>query len=47
MLLEELIQVARGEVEADLLLKNARLVNVYSGDIHNADVAIHEAFFAT
>jgi adenine deaminase len=41
MLLEELIQVARGEVEADLLLKNARLVNVFSGNIHNADVAIH------
>jgi len=41
MLLEELIQVARGEVEADLLLKNARVVNVYSGNIHDADVAIH------
>ena len=42
MLLEELIQVARGEVEADLLLKNARVVNVYSGDIHPANVAIHD-----
>ena len=41
MLLEELIQVARGEIEVDLLLKNARVVNVYSGDIHPADVAIH------
>jgi len=41
MLLEELIQVARGEVEADLLLKNARLINVFSGNIHDADVAIH------
>jgi adenine deaminase len=43
MLLEELIQVARGEVEADLLLKNARLVNVFSGSIHDADVAIHRS----
>ena len=43
MLLEELIQVARGEVEVDLLLKNARLVNVFSGDIHYADVAIHRS----
>jgi adenine deaminase len=43
MLLEELIQVARGEVEADLLLKNARLVNVFSGSIHSADVAIHRS----
>jgi adenine deaminase len=41
MLLEDLIQVARGEVEVDLLLTNARVVNVFSGDIHRADVAIH------
>ncbi|UCC78117.1 MAG: adenine deaminase [Anaerolineales bacterium] len=41
MRLEDLIQVARGEVEADLLLKNARVVNVFSGNIHKADVAIH------
>jgi len=41
MRLEDLIQVAHGEVEADLLLKNARVVNVFSGDIHRADVAIH------
>jgi len=43
MLLEELIQVARGEVEVDLLLKNARVVNVFSGDIHRANVAIHHS----
>ncbi len=43
MLLEELIQVARGEVEVDLLLKNARVVNVFSGDIHRANVAIHQS----
>ncbi len=43
MLLEELIQVARGEIEADLLLRNARLVNVFSGSIHDADVAIHHS----
>jgi len=41
MLLEELIQAARGEIEADLLLKNAQVVNVFSGNIHHADVAIH------
>ncbi|TKJ31873.1 MAG: adenine deaminase [Chloroflexi bacterium B3_Chlor] len=34
------MQVARGEEEADLLLKNARLVNVLSGEIHEADVAV-------
>lgn len=43
MLLEELIQVARGEIEADLLLTNAQMVNVYSGSIHPADVAIHHS----
>lgn len=36
--LEQLIQVARGEVEGDLLLKNARLVNVYSGEIQETDI---------
>ena len=40
MLLEEVIQVARGEVEVDLLLKNAQVVNVFSGDIHRTNVAI-------
>jgi len=32
--------VARGEEEAEVLLKNARLVNVLSGEIHEADVAV-------
>ena len=34
------IGLALGEVRADVLLKNARLVNVLSGDIHDADIAI-------
>ncbi|TKJ31872.1 MAG: adenine deaminase [Chloroflexi bacterium B3_Chlor] len=38
--LDKLIRVARGEEQADLLLKNARLVNVLSGEIHEADVAV-------
>lgn len=44
MQLEELIQVARGEIEVDLLLKNAQVVNVFSGTTHPADVAIHHAY---
>jgi adenine deaminase len=40
MELEQLIAAARGEEAVDLLLKNARLVNVLSGEIHPADVAI-------
>ena len=40
MELDERIQVARGEVEADLLLKNARVVNVFSGEIYETNVAL-------
>ncbi len=42
MTLEALITVARGEESADLLLKNARLVNVLSGELHPADIAIYD-----
>lgn len=41
MRLEERIAVARGEEPADLLLRNGQLVNVLSGEIHPADVAIY------
>ena len=37
---DELIRVARGDQPANLLLKNARLVNVYSGEIYLTDIAI-------
>jgi adenine deaminase len=40
MHLEKLIRVARGEEPADLLLANCQLVNVYTGEIYRADVAI-------
>jgi adenine deaminase len=39
--LKELISVARGETQADLLLKNARIVNTFIGEIEQADVAIY------
>ncbi|MCK5124015.1 MAG: adenine deaminase, partial [Dehalococcoidia bacterium] len=39
--LKELISVARGETAADLLLKNARIVNTFTGEIEQADVAIY------
>jgi len=41
MSLKELISVARGEIPADLLLKNARIVNTFTGEIEQADVAIY------
>ncbi|MDQ2713614.1 MAG: adenine deaminase [Chloroflexota bacterium] len=34
------IEVARGESSADLVLRNARLVNVCSGECYRADVAV-------
>ena len=43
MTLETTIAVARGEKPADLLLKNAQLVNVLSGEIHPADIAIYDS----
>src|ERR1043165_1073650 len=38
--LQEKLRVARGEAPADLLLKNAQLVNVLSGEVHPANIAI-------
>jgi adenine deaminase len=39
--LEELISAARGELEVDLLLEGADIVNTLSGELHRADVAVH------
>ena len=38
--LAEIIRASLGEKRVDLLLKNARLVNVLSGEIYQTDVAI-------
>ena len=35
-----LLAVARGDVPADLLLKNGRIVNVFSGEVEPGDIAI-------
>jgi adenine deaminase len=39
-----LIRVARGEEPADLALDGARVVNVLSGEIYQADVAVHQGW---
>ncbi len=36
------LSIARGENPAELLFKNARLVNVLSGEIHSANVAVDD-----
>ena len=40
--LQHKLGVARGEKPADLLFKNCQLVNVLSGEIHRADVAVDD-----
>ena len=40
MNLRELISVARGETAADFLIRNARIINTFTGEIEQADVAI-------
>ena len=42
MSLAELISVARGDAPADLILKNARIINTFVGTIEEGNVAIYE-----
>lgn len=38
----EMIAASRGEIEIDLLLEGAEIVNVFSGEIYKSNVAIHK-----
>jgi len=44
--IEELIQVAQGDRHPDLVLKRPRIINVFTGEIYQADVAIYEGKIA-
>jgi adenine deaminase len=44
--LEQMIDVAAGRTRADVVLKNANVVNVFTGDITPGDIAIHGAYIA-
>jgi adenine deaminase len=44
--LEQMIDVASGRTRADIVLKNANVVNVFTGDITPGDIAIHGAYIA-
>lgn len=44
--MERLIDIAKGEAPADLLLKGAQIVNVFSGEVYPANVAISEEWIA-
>lgn len=45
-LTSEIIEVARGLQPADLILSNARIVNVFNGEIENGNVAIYAGLIA-
>ncbi len=40
--IQQKLSVARGERRAELLFKNARVVNVFSGEIHRTNVAVED-----
>jgi len=40
--IQQKLSVARGEQHAELLFKNARVINVFSGEIHKANVAVED-----
>jgi adenine deaminase len=40
MELSQFINIARGAAPADLLLKGGQIVNVFSGEVHDADIAV-------
>ena len=44
--LSNLIAVARGDLPADLVLRNGRVINVFSGQIETADIAIYAGMIA-
>jgi len=44
MNLDEMIKYARGKKQADLLLTNARIVNVFSGEIIPGSIAVADGY---
>lgn len=45
-MLEDVIKVAKGEIKADLVIKNANIVNVLSEEIHTGEIAIVDGIIA-
>ena len=42
---ETRITLARGEEKVDLIIKNTRIINVFSGEIHETDIVIADGIF--
>ncbi len=43
---KELVEVALGKREADMVLKNGSLINVFSGEIYKANIYIYDKYIA-
>lgn len=41
-----LVDVAAGRAKAQMVFKNANLINVFTGEIYKADVAVHDGYIA-
>lgn len=46
MTLASLIRAAKGDISCDLVLKNTRIINTFTGEIEQGNVAIHEGVIA-
>ncbi len=46
-ILKDLISVAKGQYEAELVIKNANIVNVFTKEIIKADIAIQSGYIAS
>jgi len=44
--LQERLRVARGEAPADLVLRGGRVVNLFTGEVEEVDVAVHDGVVA-
>lgn len=42
--IREIIKAAKGEIEVDLLLKNGRLIDVFSGTVRKENIAIYKGY---
>lgn len=40
--LKRRLAAARGDIPAELVLKNARVVNVFSGEVQTGDAAVYD-----
>ena len=43
--MEHRISVALGKEKADLVLKNGKYVNVFTNELLEGDIAVHEGYF--